>query len=126
MARRAEAMFGKALAIYPDHARSLVGLAAARSRRGDRPSADAALDHAWRAIQELKESGRMSEAAMATSFGHDDRRAAQGGRRYAAASDGGGSCRVRRVDDPVEPLLAGLRADPQFQAILERLAERAS
>ena len=53
MARRAEAMFGKALAIYPDHARSLVGLAAARSRRGDRSSADAALDHAWRAIQEL-------------------------------------------------------------------------
>jgi DNA-binding winged helix-turn-helix (wHTH) protein/tetratricopeptide (TPR) repeat protein len=121
----AEAMFGKALAIYPDHARSLVGLAAARARRGDRPSADAALHHAWRAIQELKESGRMSEAAMATSFGH-----VIAGRLGEAADT-----LWRLMEEappgfagwtiPVEPLLSGLRIDPGFHAILERLAQRA-
>jgi DNA-binding winged helix-turn-helix (wHTH) protein/tetratricopeptide (TPR) repeat protein len=121
----AEAMFRKALTVYPDHARSLVGLSAALAYRGDRRSADQALDHAWRAIQELKESGRTSEAAMATSFGQ-----LLTGRPQEAADT-----LLRLMDEapagfagwtiPIEPLLAGLRGEAQFQTILERLAERA-
>ena len=122
----AEAMFSKALAIYPDHARSLVGLSVARARRGEADAAEAALTHAWRAIGELRESGRSTEAAMAESFGH-----VAAGRPAAALET------LRRLLDdappgfagwtiPIEPLLTDLGAASEYQAILRRLAERAT
>ena len=121
----ADAMFSKALDIYPDHARSLVGLSVARARRGEPEGAEAALTHAWRAIDELRGSGRSSEAAMAESFGH-----VAAGRPAAALET-----LLRLVRDappgfagwtiPVEPLLSGLRDAPEYQTILRRLADRA-
>ena len=122
----AEAMFAKALAIYPDHARSLVGLADACRRRGDRRASDEAIEHAWRAIQELKESGRTSEAAMATSFGQ----------MLTDRADAAAATLMQLLEDappgfagwtiPIEPLLGGLQALPAYRNILRRLAERAA
>jgi len=122
----AEAMFGKALAIYPDHARSLVGLADARRRRGDSRASGDAIEHAWRAIQELKESGRTTEAAMATSFGQvltdrPDAAAATLRQLLEDAPPGFAGWTI-----PIEPLLGGLRTMPAYRDILRRLAERAA
>ena len=122
----AETMFCKALDIYPDHARSLIGLSAAHDQRGERAAAEGALAHAWRALDELRESGRAAEAAMATAFAH-----IVAGRRDEAIAG-----LTRLVTDappgfagwtiPIEPLLADLKSEPAFRAILARLADRAS
>ena len=104
----------------------LVGLSVARARRGEAGPSGAAMTHAWRAIGELRESGRSSEAAMAESFGH-----IAAGRPDAALET------LRRLVDesppgfagwtiPIEPLLAELRETPEYQAVLKRLAERAT
>ena len=118
-------MFGQALAIYPDHARSLVGLAAALRLRGDETAAGAALDRAALAVRELSEHGRSAEAAMASSFAH-----AVAGRPLDALAT------LRRLLEdappgfvgwtiPVEPLLGSLRALPGYREIAGLLAERA-
>jgi DNA-binding winged helix-turn-helix (wHTH) protein/tetratricopeptide (TPR) repeat protein len=121
----AATMFGKALGIFPDHARSLVGLALARRQGGDDASARQALEHAWRAIAELRTSARLAEAAMATASAH----AAAGGHEEAIAT------LARLVDEappgfagwtmPIEPLLTGLRDTGAWGTVLARLGARA-
>ena len=122
----AETMFRRALDMYPDHARSLIGLSAAHQRRGQRAAAKDALDHAWRALDELRDSGRAAEASMATAFAHVV--AGRGGEAVAAltalmadAPPGFAGWTM-----PIEPLLADLKAQPAFRAVLARLADRAS
>jgi DNA-binding winged helix-turn-helix (wHTH) protein/tetratricopeptide (TPR) repeat protein len=118
-------MFKRALDRYPEHARSLVGLAAAHTRAGDAAAAAASLKQARAAIKELEGQDRRAEAAMAAAFA------------YAAA--GKGSDAISTLDAlltkappgpagwtlPIEPLLATLRGKPAFDALLVRLAERA-
>ncbi len=117
--------FRAALELYPDHARSLVGLGAALSALGDRAGADAAFTRASTAIDALRRGGRGSEATLAESFHHS----VNG--HHARAIDS-----LRSLLDrselpftgwtiPIEPLLEPLRPDPAFQAILATLAERA-
>ena len=110
----------------PGSCRSLVGLADACRRRGDRRASEEAIEHAWRAIQELKESGRTSEAAMATSFGQilTDRADAAAATLMQLLEDAPPGFAGWTI--PIEPLLGGLQALPAYRNILRRLAERAA
>jgi tetratricopeptide (TPR) repeat protein len=122
----AEAMFEKALAQYPDHARSIIGLAKAYAGRGRRDAAQSALDRAGRALDELRENGRTAEAAMATAFamaaaGRRDEAIAVLTTLLADSPPGFAGWTI-----PIEPLLADLRSQPSFRAICARLADRAS
>ncbi len=117
--------FRRALELYPEHARSLVGLGAAHAAHGDRRSAEAAFKHAARAIHALRAGGRTSEAAMAEAFHH-----AVCGRPSEAVDA------LKRLVEhpelpfagwtiPIEPLFVSLRKTPGFQAVLDTLAAHA-
>jgi DNA-binding winged helix-turn-helix (wHTH) protein/tetratricopeptide (TPR) repeat protein len=117
--------FERALLLFPDHARSLVGLAAALRADGNAVAADAAFAKASTAIDALRRGGRGTEAALAEAFQHASR-----GRQEEAIE-----CLHRLLDKaelsfsgwtiPVEPLLAAVRVTPPFQGVLSKLADRA-
>jgi DNA-binding winged helix-turn-helix (wHTH) protein/tetratricopeptide (TPR) repeat protein len=118
-------MFTRALERYPEHARSLVGLAAAHGQAGDRAAAAASLTRARAAIEDLERQDRRTEAAMASAFAHaiarnPDRAIGTLETLLASAPPGPSGWTL-----PVEPLLATLRGTPAFDAVLARLAERA-
>ncbi|MDQ3418333.1 MAG: hypothetical protein M3541_06050, partial [Acidobacteriota bacterium] len=113
------------LELYPEHARSLVGLGVAHALAGKRKEADAVFARADAAIAALRKGGRGGEATIAQAFldtatGHD-----------AQALD----CLRSLLDRadlpfagwtiPVEPLLEPLRPKRGFQDILQALAARA-
>ncbi len=118
-------MFKRALERYPEHARSLVGLAAAQGRAGDAAAAAASLKQARAAIADLERQERRVEGSMAAAFAH-----AVSGKTadaiatldalLANAPPGPAGWTL-----PVEPLLASLRGTPAFDAILGKLADRA-
>ena len=117
--------FRRALELFPDHARSLVGLAAALKVESDAKGADAAFGRAKGAIDALRRGGRTGEAGMAEALHHavaDHRDAAvaslQNLLERAEVSFTGWTI-------PVEPLFESLRAMPAFQTVLSRLGERA-
>lgn len=117
--------FRRALELFPDHARSLVGLGA--SLRGARKSkeAEAAFGHAQTAINALRRGGRSTEATLAHAFLH-----ATCGKPVEAIQ-----CLRTLLDKsdlpfsgwtiPIEPLLRPLHDHPSFQDILQALATRA-
>jgi DNA-binding winged helix-turn-helix (wHTH) protein/Flp pilus assembly protein TadD len=117
--------FRKALELFPDHARSLVGLAAALGADGEAVAADSAFSRAAVAIEALRRGGRSGEANLTEAFHHAVR-----GKPDDAVSA------LRRLLEkaelsfagwttPVEPLLEKLRGRPDYQAVLSRLADRA-
>lgn len=119
------AMFGQALENFRDHARSLLGVAAACGLKGLVAEREAAIAHATRAIGELSSSGRAAEAAMATAFLHvvGGRPAEATGtleRLLVAAPAGFAGWTI-----PIEPFFVPLRADASFQVVLGRLSGRA-
>jgi adenylate cyclase len=121
----AASMFAKALAISPDHARSLVGLATACRQLGNRAGSDEAMAHAARSVGELRESGRKTEAAVAHSMWQvGSGQCVEAAQTLAALLDdappGFAGWTV-----PVEPLLQPFRQLPEYQRVLERLAQRA-
>jgi DNA-binding winged helix-turn-helix (wHTH) protein/tetratricopeptide (TPR) repeat protein len=118
-------LFRRALELYPDHARSLVGLGAAHAAHGDTRAAEAAFARVTKAIEALRRGGRSSEASMAEAFYH-----AVSGRPDQAIE------LLKRLTDrpeqpftgwtiPIEPLFVPLRRKPGFQAVLASLAEHA-
>ncbi len=121
----AAARFHRALELFPEHARSLVGLGAALAADGDAPGAERAFAKAMSAIDALRNGGRTAEATMAEALHHAVR-----GRDDAALA-----CLQTQLDRaempftgwtiPVEPLLHTIRARPAFHPILARLADRA-
>jgi tetratricopeptide (TPR) repeat protein len=121
----AAARFKKALELFPDHARSLVGLGAALAADGKAAAAEGAFAKAAAAIDALRKGGRTGEAALAEALHHAVR-----GRDAAAIT-----CLQTLLDRPemsfsgwtipIEPLLHPLRTRPAFQPVLARLAERA-
>lgn len=121
----AEPMFLKAIDIYPDHARSLVGLAEARRCLGHAAGQRDALNQALGAIAVLSKSGRTTEAAMASAYWHV----------VSGRQEDGLAVLARLLDEappgfagwtlPIEPLLASVRGTTAYQAALQRLAERA-
>lgn len=117
--------FQKALELYPEHARSLVGLGVALAANKKRKEADAVFARADAAIVALRKGGRGSEATIAQAFLNTAT-----GRRTEALD-----CLrqlLERADlpftgwtIPVEPLLEPLRSHRPFQEILHALAVRA-
>ena len=118
-------MFRKALELFPEHARSLVGLGAALAAGGDKRAADAAFAHASTAIDALRQGSRGSEATLAEAFMHALR-----GRQDEAISS------LKRLVDrpelpftgwtiPIEPLFAPLRQRADFKGVLATLGRHA-
>jgi DNA-binding winged helix-turn-helix (wHTH) protein/tetratricopeptide (TPR) repeat protein len=121
----AAAMFRRALELFPEHARSLVGLGAALAGAGDDLGAEGAFARATSAIAALRQGGRPSEATLAEALLH----AVRG--RHVEALDA-----LRKLVErpelpftgwtiPVEPLLAPVRRLPAYGDIAARLAENA-
>lgn len=118
-------MFGRALERFPRHARSLLGLAEAQRREGQRQARADTMTRAREAISELRANGRETEAEMAVACG--------------CALEGRAADASQTLDDlllrappgyagwtiPVEPFAAALRKETAFQAVLARLAARA-
>jgi DNA-binding winged helix-turn-helix (wHTH) protein/tetratricopeptide (TPR) repeat protein len=117
--------FKQALDLFPEHARSLVGLGAALVADGETVAADSAFARASQAIEALRRGGRGGEAALAEAFHHAVR-----GRPVDAL---GTLDRLLEKAElsfagwtiPVEPLLERIRGAAGFQTVLTRLSERA-
>jgi DNA-binding winged helix-turn-helix (wHTH) protein/Tfp pilus assembly protein PilF len=121
----AAAMFLRALELFPEHARSMVGLGAALAGERNTSGAEAAFACATGAIAGLRRGGRASEATLAEALLD----AVQGRGDRALESLRG---LVERPElpftgwtIPVEPLLARLRDRPAFAAVVARLADHA-
>lgn len=116
--------FERALALFPEHARSLVGLAVARERMGG-GGAEEISERAAEAIASLRRGGRGSEATLADAL------------RLAAAGEHEAAVHtlhelLDRADVPftgwtipVEPLLEPLRTTRGYGHVLQRLADGA-
>jgi tetratricopeptide (TPR) repeat protein len=117
--------FRKALELFPDHARSLVGLGTALAADSETVAADSAFARAAVAIEALRRGGRGGEATLAEAFHHAVR----------GKPDGAVSALQRLLEKaelsfagwtiPVEPLLDKLKGHPGFHGVLSRLTERA-
>jgi DNA-binding winged helix-turn-helix (wHTH) protein/tetratricopeptide (TPR) repeat protein len=121
----AAVQFRCALELFPEHARSLVGLGAALRASGDSAGADAAFARAVAAIEALRRGGRTNEATLAEAL-------AQAVCRREDEAIHTLNVLLDRADlpftgwtIPVEPLLEPLRQTSGFRKILERLADRA-
>ncbi|MBA2302978.1 MAG: winged helix-turn-helix domain-containing protein [Acidobacteria bacterium] len=123
--QRAVEQFRRALELFPDHARSLVGLGAALSAAKKPRDAAKAFADAATAIDALRRGGRGSEATIAEAFLN-----ASTGRPADALK-----CLRSLLERaelpftgwtiPIEPLLAPLRSEPEFAQILTTLTDRA-
>ena len=121
----AVAMFRRALELFPEHARSLVGLGAALTANGNRASAADAFARATAAIEALRLGGRAGEGMLAEAFLHSvNRRPGEAIRALHSL--------LEHVDlpftgwtIPIEPLFDPLRSLPEFRRILAALADRA-
>ena len=117
--------FRRALELFPEHARSLVGLGAALERGGDRAGAEAAFARAQAAIDALRKGGRNTEATLSAALHHAAR-----DRRDDAID-----CLYALLDRaelpfsgwtiPIEPLFQPVRETADFERVTSRLAERA-
>jgi DNA-binding winged helix-turn-helix (wHTH) protein/tetratricopeptide (TPR) repeat protein len=119
-------MFEQALARFPEHARSWLGLADVRYRQGRRDDTQAALSRGLDAIDGLRGLGRASEAALAAATaellaGRPASAIAVLDRLLAESTSATAGWTI-----PIEPAFASMAAEPAFQTVLDRLAEKAS
>ena len=125
--RAAEAtrMFRKALELYPEHARSLVGLGAALAAAGNQSKAADAFARASVAIEALRRGGRGGEATLAEAFLHSVNgrtdRALEATRLLLQPT----GLPFTGWTIPIEPLFDPLKNNPEFRTILASLADRA-
>jgi len=117
--------FRQGLELFPDHARSLVGLGAALRAGGEKKKSDAAFARAATAIEALRRGSRGTEGTLAQAFLHStlDR------------PDDAITCLRELLDRadlpfsgwtlPIEPLLDPLRQTREFQDVLQLLASKA-
>jgi tetratricopeptide (TPR) repeat protein len=128
-ARRTEEaarLFRRALEHYPDHARSLLGLASALRGAGDVAGSETTLARAAAAVEALRLGGRGSEATLSEAFAH----------AVAERSDEAVAALHRLLDEadlpftgwtiPIEPLLEPLHDHAGFTRVLEKLQDRAA
>jgi DNA-binding winged helix-turn-helix (wHTH) protein/tetratricopeptide (TPR) repeat protein len=119
------AAFGRALELFPGHARSQIGLAQCLAAAGRKSEAQAALAQAGASIAELAGGGRLIEAALlsamaAVAHGRRTDAIALLDRLLTEAPAGFPGWTI-----PIEPVFKPLHAQPEFAGILARLAERA-
>lgn len=124
-ASEAVAKFRRALELYPEHARSLVGLGAALGADGNRAAAADAFAHATAAIDALRRGGRTSEATLAEAFLHSVNGRTEDALRALHALLEPSGLPFTGWTIPIEPLFAPLRPLPEFRTILAALADRA-
>jgi DNA-binding winged helix-turn-helix (wHTH) protein/tetratricopeptide (TPR) repeat protein len=117
--------FRCALALFPEHARSLVGLGASLASSGDAAGAEEAFTRADACIASLRRGGRGSEATLAAAL------------HFAARSEEDAALHalhelLDRADlpfagwtVPIEPLLERVRQLRGYARIAEQLADRA-
>ena len=122
----AEDLFSRALAAYPDHARSLVGRAMACRALNEHARAAALFEHAERAIAELLTSSRAAEGATAraclwVATGRSEEACATLVEMLNTEPPGRAGWTL-----PVEPWLAPIRHTPACRRVFARLAERAT
>jgi len=117
--------FRRALELFPDHARSLVGLGAALAAADDRAGADDAFNRTATAIDALRRGGRGSEATLAEAMHHAVRRDADRAMEALNALLDRPDLPFSGWTIPIEPLLEPLRKDADFQRVSVRLADRA-
>lgn len=121
----AAGMFEQAIARYPEHARSWLGLADVRYRQGRRADTEGALSRGLDATDTLRSQGRATEAAMAAATA-----------ALLAGRPGEAIAVLDRIliespaahtgwSLPVEPAFASLAQEPGFRSVLDRVAERA-
>jgi DNA-binding winged helix-turn-helix (wHTH) protein/tetratricopeptide (TPR) repeat protein len=122
---QAVAAFNRALELFPEHARTLVGLGAALAAAGDAAGAEAAFARTATAIDALRRGGRGSEATLAEAMCHT----VQGRIEPALQSL---NALLDRPDlpfsgwtIPIEPLLEPVRKQADFARVATRLADRA-
>ncbi len=124
-AEAAAVQFRCALELFPEHARSLVGLGASLATAGDNDGRDAAFSRVATAIESLRRGGRGSEATLAAALHHT----------VLGQFDEAIQCLHVLLDRaelpftgwtiPVEPLLEPLREQDGYRRIADRLADRA-
>ena len=117
--------FRKALELFPEHARSLVGLGAALAADGETVAADAAFARAATAIEALRRGGRGGEAALVEAFHHAVRGKAEDAVTALERMLEKAELSFAGWTIPIEPLLSPLRGAPGLHGILVRLAARA-
>jgi DNA-binding winged helix-turn-helix (wHTH) protein/tetratricopeptide (TPR) repeat protein len=117
--------FEQALALFPEHARSLVGLAAAYQAAGQPRQAGEAFKRAMAAIEALRRGGRGSEATIAEAFLHTSQGDLDAAMKCLRAIIDKPDVPFTGWTLPIEPLLAPLRQDADFGRILITLAGRA-
>jgi tetratricopeptide (TPR) repeat protein len=117
--------FRRALELFPDHARSLIGLGAAYAAGGDTSAADAAYTQATTAIDALRRGGRGSEATLAEAMCHTARGDADRAMQSLHALADKPDLPFSGWTIPIEPLLEPLKKHDEYQRVSVRLADRA-
>jgi DNA-binding winged helix-turn-helix (wHTH) protein/tetratricopeptide (TPR) repeat protein len=117
--------FRCALQLFPEHARSLVGLGAALAAAGDTAGAEAAFERVVAAIAALRRGGRASEGTLAAALHHVVRGQADDAVQCLNVLLDRAELPFTGWTIPIEPLLEPLRERPDFQRVTARLAERA-
>jgi DNA-binding winged helix-turn-helix (wHTH) protein/tetratricopeptide (TPR) repeat protein len=117
--------FKEALALFPDHARSLVGLGAALKAGRKTAEADAAFAKAQTAIDALRRGGRGTEATLAHAFLHATNERSSEALQCLRTLLDKSDLPFSGWTIPVEPLLHSLHPQPAFQQILQTLSARA-
>jgi DNA-binding winged helix-turn-helix (wHTH) protein/Flp pilus assembly protein TadD len=118
-------MFRRALELFPDHARTLVGLGAALQASGDAAGAEEAFAHATAAIEGLRRGGRGAEACTAEALHHAVCGRAEQAVDALRLSLDRSELQFTGWTIPIEPLLQPLHSLPSFKALLTTLADRA-
>ena len=124
-AEGAVSMFESALSRYPDHARSLIGLAMAYRGLGAADRAGDAMARAAKAIDDLRAHGRTADAVLAGAAAHVAAARPQEAMTMLmeflkAAPPGSAGWNL-----PVDPFMVSLRKQPAFDSVLALLADRA-
>jgi Flp pilus assembly protein TadD len=117
--------FEQALALFPAHARSHIGVAACWLGAGRKADANTALNRAETSIAELERTGRHLEAVQLTAMlavvrGRPTDAVALLDRLLTEAPAGFPGWTI-----PIEPIFKSLQAQPEFGILLARLADRA-
>ena len=115
----------QALELFPEHARSLVGLGAALDTAGDTAGAEDAFTRATTAIDALAPRRPRQRGLDGEAMCHAARGDASRALEALAALVDRPDMPFSGWTIPIEPLLEPLRKHPDYQRVTTRLAERA-